>query len=78
MIEAELHGKHFFLRAVELNVGIRLIGPLALNDEIMQADGRYRSEEARILDEQIYFFTASKHLKLPEKQFKEVVEAEVE
>ena len=57
--------RNYQIREVEIDgVGIRTIASTALNKRILTEAGSYTSDEARRVDEQIYFFVKPGKLSL--------------
>jgi hypothetical protein len=55
------------------NCGNVLISTIALNELLMTDDATYSSEEARIIDEQIFYFVEDDEIELDEKDLTEVI-----
>ena len=65
MYEIELYDLKFPLREIEFDFGFRLISVVELNNIIMD-DGRYTSEEARLVDEKIFYYVDNESIYLDE------------
>lgn len=67
MTEAiKLNNREFPLREVEFDFGKRLISTETLNEQITDAQGRYTSEEARVIDESIFYYVDHHSIQLAE------------
>ena len=74
MVSVKFGNRNYRIREVELEVTQnRIIASTALNKRLVTEDGRYTSDEARQLDELIYFFVAPGKLKLSDLALKEYV-----
>jgi hypothetical protein len=68
MSQIEFENRQFKTRDVNVrNEGIKAISSLELNKILFQENGDYKSDEARFIDEQIYFFVDSSKLKLDDR-----------
>ena len=57
IITIEFEKRKYTIREVEIpGVGERIIASTELNNILISEDGEYKSDEARYIDEQIYFF----------------------
>ena len=74
MSQIEFENRKFKIRDVNvLNEGIKVISSLELNKILFQENGDYKSDEARFIDEQIYFFVDSSKLKLSNRLLSDYV-----
>jgi len=65
MNSVQFGNRNYRIREVEIeDAGIRIIASTALNKRLVTEKGSYTSEEARYIDEQIYFFVTPGKLKL--------------
>jgi tyrosine-protein phosphatase YwqE len=70
----EFENKKFRIRYVDIETeGIRIIASTALNKRLLTEEGDYKSDEARYIDEQIYFFVDNAKLKLQDRSLSEYV-----
>jgi len=76
MHEIELYDLIFPLREIEFDFGFRLISIEDLNNVIMDG-GKYTSEEARIVDEKIFYYVDSESIYLDEKILCEKIISEI-
>jgi len=61
----EFENRKYRIRQIEINeVDNRIIASTSLNKKLVSIDGNYKSDEARYIDEQIYFFVDPEILKL--------------
>jgi len=73
MINMIFNGRVYYARKIRLkDIGEVLISTESLNEALME-DGKYISEEARNIDEMIYFFVEDEHIKLTEKELSKYV-----
>jgi hypothetical protein len=64
----EFENKKFRIRYVYIeNEGTRIIASTALNKRLLTKEGDYKSDEARYIDEEIYFFVNQAKLKLQDQ-----------
>ncbi len=69
----EFNNNFYLARRVKIkDVGEVLISTESLNEALMK-DGKYTSEEARNIDEKIYFFVEDEHINLTEKELSKYV-----
>jgi hypothetical protein len=54
-----------------------LIATLSLADKLISDDGKYFSDEARIIDEQIFYYVEPYQIKLPDSELHRLVTVEV-
>ena len=64
----KFQGFKYPIREISFPFGIRTIGVEKLNDVLMNENGGYVSEEARIIDEHIFYFVAKKNFYLTAKK----------
>ena len=65
MNSVQFGNRNYRIREVEIeDAGICIIASTALNKKLVTEKGSYTSEEARYIDEQIYFFVTPGKLKL--------------
>ncbi len=61
--------RNYRIRPVEISeVGTRIIASKALEKALFSKEGQYKSEVARYIDEQIYFFVENSELRLKESE----------
>lgn len=65
MSQIEFENRKFKIRDVNVrNEGLKAISLLELNKALFQENGDYKSDKARSIDEQIYFFVDEEVLNL--------------
>jgi hypothetical protein len=70
----EFENRKFRIRYVDIeNEGTRIIASIALNKKLLTEMGDYKSDEARYIDEQIYFFVDNVKLRLKDRSLNEYV-----
>jgi len=57
--------------------GERKISTTKLNDSLMNNDGSYVSEEARFIDEQIFYFVEEEDIYLQKKELAKMILSEI-
>lgn len=67
MEQIKFNNELFPFREVEFDFGKRLISTENLNEKILDNNGNYSSEEARYIDESIFFFVDNISINLEEK-----------
>lgn len=65
------------IRNIMFPFGDRTVGSEILNSVLMNEDGAYVSEEARLVDELIFFFVKESDLHLPESQLSQKIISEI-
>ena len=65
MDSLKFENRNYRIRQLEIeDAGVRIIASTALNKRLMTGEGSYTSQEARLLDEMIYFYVEPDILKL--------------
>ncbi|WP_179318986.1 hypothetical protein [Winogradskyella helgolandensis] len=73
MTVVQFNGHEYPIRKVQMPFGERVISVTDLNDALMNADGSYFSNEARFVDESIFFFLEKENFDLSENKVKEII-----
>ena len=69
MFTVKFENRKYRLREIEIEgEGTRIIGSTVLNNKLLTNDGHYKSDKARFIDEQIYFFVEPAQLKLNDNE----------
>lgn len=77
MEKLEFQGEEYPFVLVNLPFGERKISTDSLNDMLMNYDGSYVSEEARIIDESIFYFVEDKFLHFRENKLLNKILSEI-
>ncbi len=77
MEKINFKGKEFPSVIVNMPFGNRKISTIQLNESLMNNNGSYVSNEARIIDEEIYYFVEEKFLSLSEKELVTIILSEI-
>lgn len=72
-----LHHQTFPLREIEFDFGIRHISTDDLNKLIMDETGNYTSEEARMVDEVIFYYVGQEEIGLEDEVLRERILGEI-
>ncbi len=73
-----LHHQTFPIREIEFDFGNRNISTDDLNEMIMYETGNYTSEEARMVDEEIFYYVGLEEIELDEAVLRERILGEIE
>jgi hypothetical protein len=68
MRTVKFENKTYCIRDITFPFGERTVGTEKLNDALMTDDGGYVSEEAKLIDESIFYFVEENNLCLQEKE----------
>jgi len=77
MGKIEFQGKDYPLVLVNLPFGEMLISTVSLNNVLMNNDGSYVSDEARTIDENIFYFVEDNILHLNENKLANKILSEI-
>ena len=69
----QFNGQEYPIREIRMPFGERIISITELNDALMKNDGSYFSNEARFVDESIFFFLEKENFGLSEKKIKNII-----
>jgi hypothetical protein len=73
-----LNGNDYNVREITLeHLGTIKISTVDLNENIIDDNGEYYSEEAARIDEEIYYFVEQEQLMLPEDEFMKFINQDV-
>lgn len=67
----------FPLVRVEMPFGETFISTESLNNNLMNSDGSYVSEMARIIDEKIFYFVADENISLRKEELVKLILSEI-
>lgn len=70
-------GKEYPSILLSFPFGERQISSEKLNEDLMDFDGSYVSEKARLIDESIFYFVDEENLKLDEAELTQLILAEI-
>ncbi|QLE01030.1 hypothetical protein HX109_05415 [Galbibacter sp. BG1] len=73
----KFEGKEYPTLLLSFPFGERQVSTEKLNDSLMNVDGTYVSEDARIIDEEIFYFTADENLLLKNDKLVELILSEI-
>lgn len=73
----KFNGKEFLSIIVSLPFGERKISSSKLNESLMNNEGNYVSEEARLIDENIFYFVEDKVLHSRENEIINTILSEI-
>lgn len=73
----EFNGKKYPSVIVNLPFGERRISNIALNESLLNEDGSYVSENARIIDEEIFYFVEEEILHFRENEIAKIILSEI-
>ena len=76
MRKVKFENKTYCIRNITFPFGERTVGTEKLNDALMD-DGGYVSEEARLIDESIFYFVEENNLRLREKELVLKINSEI-
>ncbi|MCB0454762.1 MAG: hypothetical protein KDC62_05165 [Aequorivita sp.] len=73
----KFEGKEYPILQLKFPFGERQISTEKLNDCLMNVDGSYVSENARLIDESIFYFVDEENLKLDEAKLTRLILSEI-
>lgn len=73
----EFAGERYPLKSIDMPFGIRVISASELNDKLMNSDGSYVSEAARLIDEVIFYFVEREYFNLGETELVTIINSEL-
>ena len=73
----EFEGKVYSSVTVNMPFGERTISTIALNESLMNLDGSYVSEKARLIDENIFYFVPEEVLSTDNYSIVELILSEI-
>lgn len=73
----KFEGKEYPTLLLNFPFGERQISTEKLNDSLMNVDGSYVSENARIIDEEIFYFIADENISLKNDKLVELILSEI-
>lgn len=73
----KFEGKEYPSTMISLPFGERRISNVRLNESLMNSDGSYVSEDARRIDERIFYFVDDEVLQLPENELLNIILSEI-
>lgn len=73
----KFEGKEYPSVIVNLPFGERKVSNIQLNESMMNFDGSYVSNEARLIDEEIFYFVEESALGLQETKLVELILSEI-
>lgn len=73
----KFNGKEFPSVIVNLPFGERRISSIKLNESLMNNEGEYVSDEARLIDENIFYFVEDKVLSFRENEIINTILSEI-
>lgn len=73
----KFEGKEYPVLLLNFPFGERQISTEKLNDSLMNVDGSYVSENARIIDEEIFYFIADENISLKNDKLVELILSEI-
>lgn len=73
----EFKGKRFPTVMINLPFGERKISNIDLNEALLNIDGSYVSEKARLIDESIFYFVEDKVLRFRENEISKLILSEI-
>ncbi|AXI99866.1 hypothetical protein CYPRO_0582 [Cyclonatronum proteinivorum] len=73
----KFEGKEYPTLLLNFPFGERQISTEKLNDNLMNVDGSYVSENARLIDESIFYFVDEENLKLDEAELTQLILSEI-
>ena len=73
----KFEGKEYPTLLLNFPIGERQISTEKLNDSLMNFDGSYVSENARIIDEGIFYFVAAENISIKNNKLVELILSEI-
>ncbi|MBA3986841.1 MAG: hypothetical protein H0X63_09805 [Flavobacteriales bacterium] len=73
----EFEGKSYPIKNIKMPFGERTISIDELNEKIINSDGSYVSEKARLIDEDIFYYIERKCFNLPETELVAQINSEI-
>lgn len=73
----KFNGEEFPFTIVNMPFGERKISTTKLNECLMNSEGGYVSEEARFIDEGIFFFVEEEVISLPENEIVAIILSQI-
>lgn len=73
----KFEGKEYPILLLNFPFGERQISNEKLNDSLMNFDGSYVSENARIIDEKIFYFVATENISLKNNKLVKLILSEI-
>lgn len=77
MEKINFQGKEYPTVLLSFPFGERQISSEKLNEELLDFDGSYVSENARLIDESIFYFVDEENLKLDEAELIQLILSEI-
>jgi hypothetical protein len=77
MEKINFEGKEYPTLLLNFPFGERQISTEKLNEDLMNFDGSYVSENARFIDESIFYFVDEENLKLDEAELTQLILSEI-
>ena len=77
MNEIVFQGKSYPIALINMPFGERLISTENLNDDLMNSEGSYVSDKARMIDECIFYFVANNHIRMNKTELRNKILAEL-
>jgi hypothetical protein len=77
MDKIRFQGNDYPVTVVDMPFGKRMISTESLNDVLMCDDGSYVSDEARMIDECIFYFVANNHIRMSKTELTNKILAEI-
>lgn len=73
----EFEGKSYPTVLIDMPFGERKISTESLNEKLMNFDGSYVSDKARLIDEDIFYFVADKNISFDESKLLKLILSEI-
>lgn len=73
----DFKGKKYPTVLIKTNFGERRISTEGLNDSLLNMDGSYVSERARIIDESIFYFVPEEYLSIDHDKLVKLISSEL-
>lgn len=73
----KFEGKEYPTLLIKFPFGVRQISTEELNEDLMNIDGSYVSDNARVVDEKIFYYVAKEDLKLSKTRLVQQILSEI-